>query len=98
MTEFEAATIAYQNASLAIQQGSLAIQQGSLSLATWQTVLSAATLAISSGLVLYGFRLMRLGTEARNRQLDAMEAAQREQAEALGKIGEGIAELLRRPA
>ena len=89
MTEFEAATIAYQNASLAIQQGSLA-------LATWQTLLSAATLAVSSGLVLYGFRLMRLGTDARNRQLDAMEAAQREQAEALGKIGEGIAELLRR--
>ena len=45
MTEFEAATIAYQNASLAIQQGSL-------TLATWQTVLSALTLAVSSGLTL----------------------------------------------
>lgn len=77
MTEFEAATIAYQNASL--------------SLATWQTVLSGATLAVSSVLVLYGFRLMRLGTEARNRQLDAMEAAQRQQ-------GEVLAELLRRSA
>ena len=54
MTEFEAATIAYQNASL--------------TLATWQTVLSALTLAVSSGLVLYGFRLMRLGTEQRREE------------------------------
>ncbi len=61
MTEFEAATIAYQNASLAIQQGSLTLM-------TWQTVLSGLTLAVSSGLVLYGFRLMRLGTEQRREE------------------------------
>ena len=54
MTEFEAATIAYQNASL--------------TLATWQTVLSALTSAVSSGLVLSGFRLMRLGTEQRREE------------------------------
>ena len=61
MTEVEAATIAYRNASLAIQQGSLTLM-------TWQTVLSALTLAVSSGLVLYGFRLMRLGTEQRREE------------------------------
>ena len=54
MTEFEAATIAYQNASL--------------TLTTWQTVLSGLTLVVSSGLVLYGFRLMRLGTEQRREE------------------------------
>ena len=54
MTEFEAATIAYQNAGL--------------TLATWQTVLSALTLAVSSSLVLSGFRLMRLGTEQRREE------------------------------
>ncbi len=54
MTEFEAATIAYQNASLTI--------------AYWQTGLSALTLAVSTGLVLYGFRLMRVGTEQRREE------------------------------
>ena len=45
---------------------------------------------------------MNKASEDRNRQLDIMEAAQREQsrtqAETLGKIGEGITALLRRPA
>ena len=54
MSEFEAATIAYQNASLTITY--------------WQTGLSAATLIVSSGLVLYGFCLMRLGTEQRREE------------------------------
>ena len=44
---------------------------------------------------------MNKASEDRNRQLDIMEAAQREQsrtqAETLGKIGEGITALLRRP-
>ncbi len=54
MTEFEAA--------------SLAIQQAALTVSYWQTSLSALTLAISSGLILYGFRLMRLGTEQRREE------------------------------
>lgn len=54
MTEFEAA--------------SLAIQQAALTVSYWQTGLSALTLAISSGLILYGFRLMRLGTEQRREE------------------------------
>jgi len=56
-------------------------------------------------LIAWGLRLMGKASDARNRQLDAMEAAQREQSEALGKIGlaldrqgEALAELLRRPA
>ena len=53
-------------------------------------------------LIAWGLRQMGKASQERNRQLDAMEAAQREQsrtqAEALGKMGEGIAELLRRPA
>ena len=65
---FQEATIAYQNASLAIQETGLALQQGSLTLGYWQTALSALTLAVSSGLVMYGFRLMRLGTEQRREE------------------------------
>lgn len=61
MSEWEAATIAYQNASLAIQQGSL-------TLGYWQTALRALTLAVSSGVVMSGFRLMRLGTEQRREE------------------------------
>ena len=53
-------------------------------------------------LIAWGLRQMGKASQERNRQLDIMEAAQREQsrtqAEALGKMGEGIAELLRRPA
>ena len=54
MTEFEAV--------------SLAIRQAALSVSYWQTGLSALTLAIFSGLILYGFRLMRLGTEQRREE------------------------------
>ena len=77
-------------------------------LARWAQV--AATLVVGAGqLVMIGFGLrhMRLSGERRDRQLDAMETAQREQSdrqgEALGKIGQALdrqgevlAELLRR--
>ena len=60
-------------------------------------------------LIGWGLWQMRVSSQERNRQLDAMEAAQREQsrtqADALGKIGQALdrqgevlAELLRRPA
>ena len=79
-------------------------------IATW------AQVGVGVGqLILIGWGLRQMGkaSEERNRQLDIMEAAQREQsrtqAEALGKIGEGmtkaftqqgevLAELLRRTA
>ena len=45
---------------------------------------------------------MSQASEDRNRQLDIMETGQREQsriqADTLGQIGQGITELLRRPA
>ena len=47
-------------------------------------------------------RQMSIDSEDRKRQLDLMETGQREQsriqAETLGQIGQGITELLRRPA
>ena len=64
--EFEAATIAYQQAALAITY--------------WQTGLSALTLLVPSGLVLYGFRLMRLGTEERQEEARQQHEERREEA------------------
>ena len=61
MTELEAATIAFQEATIAYQNASLYV-------ATWQTVLPALTLLVSSGLPLYGFRLIRMGTEQRREE------------------------------
>ena len=66
MNEFEAATIAYQHAILTITY--------------WQTGLSALTLFVSSGLVLYGFRLMRLGTEQRREEARQQHEQRREEA------------------
>ena len=70
-----------------------------------QMVATWAQVGIGVGqLLLIGWGLYQMGkaSKERNRQLDIMEAAQREQsrtqAEVLGRIGEGIAELLRRPA
>ena len=40
----------------------LAVQQAAITAGYWQT---GITLAVSSGLVLYGFRIMRRGTEQR---------------------------------
>ena len=61
MTELEAATIAFQEVTIAYQNASLCI-------AIWQTALSALTLIVFSSLVLYGFCLMRLGTEQRGEE------------------------------
>ena len=55
MTEYEAA-------ALAVQQASLAVQQAVLTASYWQT---GITLAVSSGLILYGFRIMRVEGRAR---------------------------------
>ena len=66
MNEFEAATIAYQQAALTITY--------------WQTSLSALTLLVSSVLVLYGFRLMRLGTEQRREEARQQHEQRREEA------------------
>ena len=64
-----------------------------------------ATLVVGGGqclLIWWGLKQMGTASDQRNRQLDAMEAAQREQSERLGtaleRQGEVLAELLRRTA
>ena len=74
MSEYEVATLGLQQAALDLQQATLDLQQAALTATYWQTglsaVLSLLTLAVSSGLVFYGFRLMRRGTEQRAREAD----------------------------
>ena len=81
MSEYEVANLGLQQANLDIQQANLGLRQAALGLqqaaltATyWQTGISAGlsllTLIVSSCLVLYGFRLMRRGTERREREAD----------------------------
>ncbi len=54
------------------ETANLALQQAALTASYWQT---GITLAVSSGLVLYGFRLMRRGTDARRAEMDAAAKA-----------------------
>ena len=66
-------------------------------------VVVSATVGLGQiALIAWGLRQMSQASKERNRQLDIMEASQREQsraqAEVLGQIGQGIAALLRRPA
>lgn len=64
-----------------------------------------ATLVVGGGqcfLIWWGLKQMGTASDQRNRQLDLMETAQREQSERLGtaleRQGEVLAELLRRSA
>ena len=81
MSEYEVANLSLQQANLDIQhanlglrKAALGLQQAALTATYWQTGISAGlsllTLAVSSSLVLYGFRLMRRGTERRAREAD----------------------------
>ena len=85
----------YETASLAVQQASLAVEEAALTAAYWQTgvsaIPSALTLAVSSGLVLYGFHLMRQGTEQRRAEMDAAAiAAEQRHAESMAALTELI--------
>jgi cell division protein FtsB len=60
-----------------------------------QLGMSGLTLLVSSILVLYGFRLMRLGTEQRREEAQQQHTATMT---ALHQQGEVLAELLRRSA
>ncbi len=51
------------------ETAALALRHAALAASYWQT---GITLAVSSGLVLYGFRIIRMGTEQRR-----VESAQR---------------------
>lgn len=54
------------------ETANLALQQAALIAPYWQT---GITLSVSSGLVLYGFRLMRRGIDARRAEMDAAAKA-----------------------
>lgn len=54
------------------ETASLALQQAALTPSYWQT---GITLAVSSGLVLYGFRLIRRGSEQRRAEANQQHAA-----------------------
>lgn len=54
------------------ETANLALQPAALTASYWQT---GITLAVSSGLVLYGFRLMRRGIDARRAEMDVAAKA-----------------------
>jgi len=58
MTEFEAATIAYQQATIAYQQASLAYQESSLTAAYVQAGAAAVVGLLQAGIVAWGIRAM----------------------------------------
>lgn len=72
----EETSLALQESSLALQQAGLALQEAALTASHWHT---AITLAVSSCLVLYGFRIMRQSTEARNAALQADQEQRRQE-------------------
>ena len=94
MTEFEAATVAYQQATLSYQQGALALQQGALALQQsqfWAAVaIPLVAFVVGAGqiiVVAIGIRVMRRTADQRekredHRHAEAMEAL-RQQADAL---------------
>lgn len=69
-------SLALQESSLALQQAGLALQEAALTSSHWHT---GITLAVSSCLVLYGFRIMRQSTEARNAALKADQEQRRQE-------------------
>ena len=98
MTEFEAATVAYQTASLAIQQAQL-----------WTTYAQAGGALLvggaQCGLIAWGIRVMRDSNHSRDATLTALRdqsqtladvgQSLRDQSQTLAAIGAGIQELLR---
>ena len=67
--------------------------------AMWAQVLATAGVGLlQCALIGWGLRQMGRASEERNRQLDIMEANQREMGQALRQQGEVLAELLRRTA
>ncbi len=77
---------------LQLAQGAVAALQGP----SWVEI---AQLAVSGGglvAILVGLKRMGEAGQRRDREIDEMAAAFSQQAETLGKIGEGITEMLRR--
>lgn len=90
----EETSLALQESSLALQQAGLALQEAVLTASHWHT---AITLAVSSCLVLYGFRIMRQSTEARNAALQAdQEQRRQEHTETMRRMEQQHAETMQR--
>ncbi len=72
--DLQQTALGLQQTALDLQRAGLDLQQAGLMATYWQIGISAGlsllTLAVSSGLVFYGFRLMRRGTEQRAREAD----------------------------
>ena len=94
MLALQESALTLQEASLALQEASVALQQAALTASHWHTGL---TLAVSSCLVLYGFRIMRQSTDARNAALQAdQEQRRQEHAETMQRMDREHAEAMRR--
>ena len=94
MNEYQTAMLALQESALALQEASVALQQAALTASHWHTGL---TLAVSSCLVLYGFRIMRQSTDARNAALQAdQEQRRQEHTETMQRMDREHAEAMRR--
>lgn len=105
MLALQESSLTLQEASLALQEASVALQQAALTASHWHT---GITLAVSSCLVLYGFRIMRQSTDARNAALQAdqeqrhqehaetMQRMDREHAETMQRVDREHAETMRR--
>ena len=94
MNEYQTAMVALQETSVALQQAGLTLQEAALAASHWHT---AITLAVSSCLVLYGFRIMRQSTDARNAALQAdQEQRHQEHAETMQRMDREHAETMQR--
>ena len=92
MLALQESSLTLQETSLALQEASVALQQAALTASHWHT---AITLAVSSCLVLYGFRIMRQSTEARNAALQAdQEQRRQEHAETMHRMDQQHAEAM----
>lgn len=91
MSEFEAATIAFQNATIAFQDATIAFQDASL----WATYAQAGVAGlvglVQCVLIAYGLRLMQRSNADRQRQTDLAEKRHEESMLALRTLIERTA-------
>ena len=98
MSEFEAATIAFQNATIAFQGATIAFQNASL----WATYVQAGVAGlvglVQCVLIAYGLRLIQRSNADRQRQTDLAEKRHEESMLALHQQGEALRTLIERTA
>ena len=98
MSEFEAATIAFQNATIAFQDATIAFQNASL----WATYAQAGVAGlvglVQCVLIASGLRLIQRSNADRQRQTDLAEKRHEESMLALHQQGEALRTLIERTA